>query len=59
MCDEAWSDKKKFRIDLLKSVGMLIIAGLFSVLVISTVKGSSLLLTFGAIYNKENRCIDH
>jgi uncharacterized protein with HEPN domain len=23
------------------------------------VKGSSLLLTFGAIYNKENRCLDH
>ncbi|MCK5244982.1 MAG: UvrD-helicase domain-containing protein [Desulfobacterales bacterium] len=24
-----------------------------------SVKGSSLLLTFGAIYNKENRCLDH
>lgn len=23
------------------------------------IKGSSLLLTFGAIYNKENRCLDH
>ena len=25
----------------------------------SPIKGSSLLLTFGAIYNKENRCLDH
>ncbi|MDL1973584.1 MAG: transposase [Deltaproteobacteria bacterium] len=27
--------------------------------IIYNIKGSSLLLTFGAIYNKENRCPDH